>query len=508
MRRESNMTENKKLAPRGKVGISLTDLIAPDGVKNPAAQRARKNFWEYCKYKDGRFFKENRGHLREICDALQALYEGKLRAPDGSVCRRLAISEPPRHGKSYVMSLFNQWMLGRNNGVRIISVSYNEILSARFARGVRDGIDETKIDPDRHIFSDVFPATRIKDGDSSAQLWSLEGQYFNFLAAGFGGTITGVGCNVLIVDDPIKNHMEAYNQRVLDEQWEYYTNTLQSRVEEGGMIVLIMTRWSTRDLVGRATEAEPGKWHVIAKPACMDEAKQQMLCPELMTYESYASKRRVMARDIFMANYQQQPLDMEGRLYQKFTTYAPDEAPRAGAGETVRITAYVDTADTGADYLCALIAAVKDGQAYVLDVIYTDAPMEKTEPMLAKALYDAGAQECVIESNNGGRGFARNVRRILWEKYRSRRTNVIDKNQRQNKQARILTEAPFVQNNILYPEDWAAKWPEYNSAMSTYQRKGRNEHDDAPDATTGLAETMQQGAAVRKRLYSGRGRRW
>ena len=96
---------------------------------------------------DPAFFREDRPHLRELAETLQALEEGTLKAPDGSVCRRLAISEPPRHGKSYTMTLFNQWCFGRNPQDRIINVSYNELLSGRFSKGVRDGIDATKIDP-------------------------------------------------------------------------------------------------------------------------------------------------------------------------------------------------------------------------------------------------------------------------------------------------------------------------------------------------------------------------
>ena len=83
------------------------------------------------------FFREDRPHLRELAETLQALEEGTLKAPDGSVCRRLAISEPPRHGKSYTMTLFNQWCFGRNPQDRIINVSYNELLSGRFSKGVR-----------------------------------------------------------------------------------------------------------------------------------------------------------------------------------------------------------------------------------------------------------------------------------------------------------------------------------------------------------------------------------
>ena len=479
---------------------NLLAYLAGEGA--PEAQRcreARESFWAYCKLMNPAFFREERPHLRELAETLQALKEGRLEAPDGSVCRRLAISEPPRHGKSYTMTLFNQWCFGRNPRERIINVSYNEVLSGRFSKGVRDGISATRIGPGRRVFSDVFPGVRIQQGDGAAQLWSLEGSYFSFLGAGMGGTITGVGCGMLIIDDPIKNHLEANNERILEEQWAYYADTLLSRVEEGGCVVIIMTRWHTRDLVGRVLEAEPGRWRVLNHRACLDEAAGTMLCPELLSFATWKEKKRLTSPDIFEANYQNMPMDAQGRLYEGFALY--DQLPQGP------VVAYVDTADTGADYLCALAAVRAEGEGYLADVVYTDAAMETTELAVAKMLYEHGAAECYIESNNGGRGFARNVERLLWERYAWRGTAVIWVNQRQNKMARILTESAYVQRHIHMPRDWANRWPAYHQAMRSFQRKGRNAHDDAPDATTGLAEVLQRGAAMRRRFYSGKGGR-
>ncbi|MEG1515853.1 MAG: phage terminase large subunit, partial [Clostridia bacterium] len=95
----------------------------------------------------------------------------------------------------------------------------------------------------------------------------------------------------------------------------------------------------------------------------------------------------------------------------------------------------------------------------------------------------------------------------LWETFHSRRTKIIDLNQRQNKESRILTEATFVQRNILFPSDWAERWPRFFEAMVNYMRKGKNEHDDAPDTVTGLAEYIQHGAERRRKFYSGKGAR-
>lgn len=341
---------------------------------------------------------------------------------------------------------------------------------------------------------------RIKDGDAASQIWALEGSYFSFLSTGFGGTITGVGASIGVIDDPVKNHIEANNEAVLDGQWQWYRDTFLSRIEEGGIIIIIMTRWSTRDLCGRLLEAEGDDWYVLRHPTCLDEQTHEMLCSSLMSWERYDALRKLTSREIMLANYQQEPIDLQGRLYDHFTTYAPDELPQG------RVVSYTDTADTGADYLCCLIAVVHEGRGYVIDVVYTDAPMERTERQVARALYDARCTEGAIESNNGGRGFARNVRRILWEEYGWRKTQLLDHNQRQNKQARILTEAGYIEDNILFPEGWKERWSEYARAMESYQRKGKNAHDDAPDATTGLAEYIQGRPAAQEAVLQREGR--
>jgi predicted phage terminase large subunit-like protein len=470
-----------------------------------AACGAQSSFWAYCKYISPRFFREDRPHLRQLAGALQALVERRLTAPDGAVCRRMMINLPPRMGKSYTLTLFNQWMLGRNPGEKIICVSYNEILAARFARAVRDGIDTQKAAPGARVFADVFPGIRIKPGDASASLWALEGQHFSFLATGFGGTITGVGCSVGIIDDPVKNHMEAANQNALDAQFDWYNDTFFSRLEEDAIQIIVMTRWATGDLCGRLIAREPEGWHVLSMPACTDEDKKQMLCPSLLSWERWRQICRTTSRQIALANYQQQPIDVTGRMYDHFTTYDALPANPDGTGRFEKIICYTDTADTGRDYLCAVIAGALEGRLWVLDVLYTDRSMEVTEPLLADMLVKHGVGEAWIESNNGGRGFARNVERLMWTRSNWRMTRVVPRAQRSNKQARILVEAPFVMNNILLPRDWARRWGAFHSAMAQYQRTGVNRHDDAPDAMTGLAE-MMSGGAGRDHFVSGRGR--
>lgn len=470
-----------------------------------ALVEARRSFWAYCRAVNPKFFREDRPHLRRLAEALQALVEGRLPGPDGRVCRKLIVNLPPRMGKSYTLALFGQWALGRNPSERIIAVSYNERLAERFSRSVRSGIAATRVSGSGRIFRDVFPGVRLQKGDASATLWALEGQPMSFLAAGFGGTITGVGCSIGIIDDPVKNHLEALNEAALEAQFAWYNDTFFSRLEEGAVQIVVMTRWATGDLAGRLTEREPEGWHVIRLPACLDEQRHEMLCGELLSWARWRQILKTTSPEIALANYQQQPIDITGRLYDHFTTY--EELPRGPGGEAAfeKVLCYADTADTGRDYLCAVVAGQLEGRLWVIDVLYSDRGMEITEPLMADMLARNGVHEAWIESNNGGRGFARNVEALMFSRSLWRGTRVIPRAQRENKEARILVAAPTVMNNVLFPSDWARRWPEYQRAMAGYMRKGANLHDDAPDATTGLAERMNEGLMGRDHFVSGRG---
>ena len=114
--------------------------------------------------------------------------------------------------------------------------------------------------------------------------------------------------------------------------------------------------------------------------------------------------------------------------------------------------------------------------------------MEVTETGVARTLYENNVNIVDIESNNGGRGFARSVERILKEVFKSNKTKVKWFHQSKNKVARILSNSTWVMEHIYFPTNWRDKWPEYYKAMVSYQREGKNKHDDAPDATTGVAE--------------------
>lgn len=478
-------------------------------------RKAQDSLWEYNKLINPKFFKDSRPHLEIIADTLQAIFEHRiikfhgdnewrlitaeekdrleLEQVEYTACRNLAIDIPPRHGKSYNLSQFCDWVFGKDKEQKVIAVTYNETLAGRFSVNVRDGIEATKEDKRFTVFNDIFPDVHIKYGDSAKGMWSLEGQFFSYLGTGFGGTITGVGCSIGIIDDPVKNHLEAFNDDFLDAQYQWYTDTFLSRLEEDAIQIINMTRWNSRDLVGRVlSDEDGGDWYVLKMKACLNESTQEMLCPELFSWKSYLKKKTKMSLAIFMANYQQEPVDLINSLYKSFKEY--DFLPADSEGNVLleEIKSYCDTADEGNDYLCHIVYGVYNLEAFVLDIIYTDKDMSQTEIDVAASLYRNRVSWADIESNNGGRGFARSVERILKEEYNSNFTHIESFYQGANKVARIKSNATWVQDHIYYPRNWKNRWPDYYMAMKSYQAKGNNKHDDGPDATTGICEKMGQ----------------
>lgn len=459
---------------------------------------AKREFFFYCQLKAPDFYKSDRTFLVNLCNGLQEFVES-----DEEVC---IVNIPPRHGKSRTAGNLVEWCLGNDPTYKIMTGSYNETLSTMFSKNVRNSIQEKKADESKPVFSDIFPGVEIKYGDGAMNLWSLEGGYNNYLATSPTGTATGFGCNLMIIDDLIKSALEANNATVLENHWSWFTDTMLSRLEEGGKIIIIMTRWHSEDLAGRVLEwcqNSRKKYRHIKDKALLDADKHIMLCPEILSYESYKDKTSAMGEDIASANYNQEPIDLKGRLYTKFKTY--EDIPRDIGGSQLftEIKNYTDTADEGSDYLCSITYGVYNMEAYVLDVIYTQEAMEHTEGKVAKMLFDHKVNIADIESNNGGKGFARAVESILQQQFQTNKTSIKWFHQSQNKKARILSNATWVMDHIYFPKNWRDRWPDYYKDMNKYQREGKNAHDDAPDATTGIAEKISKGKVKLKTFRGG-----
>lgn len=444
---------------------------------------ARREFWEYCKLLHKDFYREDREFLKELCYKLQDFYYN-----DDEF---MIVNEPPRHGKSFTATNFVEWVLGQNPLERIMSASYSHDLSKNFSKKVRGTISTEKIG-DNIVYSDIFSETKLKFGSSEAMKWQTDkSNQINYLATSPSGSATGFGCTLMVIDDLVKNAYEANNESILEAQYEWFVNTMLSRREGKKKVLIIMTRWNSKDLAGKILEYV--EENNISYSHINFKAEQEdgtMLCPSIFDKKASDRAKQLMGEDIYEANYNQTPIDMKGCLYSNLQTYS--ELPTV-----LEVCNYTDTADEGTDYLCSINYAIcSDDKAYILDVIYTQDAMEITEPLVAGMLTKDDVNYAVIESNNGGKGFARNVERICREN-NNNHTMFKRFTQTKNKVSRILTGATGVMQNVVFPEDWKSMYPKFYKDVTQFQRLGKNKHDDCVDVLTGIYEQL------RKRTNSG-----
>ena len=432
---------------------------------------ARRHLYDFCQVLFPTFYKDERSYLKEFCESVENFINDKDK-------RFLIINMPPRHGKSLTDQCLTSWLLGRDPTCRVMTASYNEDVASVFSKNVRNTIQTEKIG-ERVVFFDMFPKTKVKYGDASAKKWTIDGQsQISYLATSPNGTATGFGCDYLICDDLIKSAEEAYNETALDNTYQWFVNTMLSRLEGQKKCIIVMTRWSSRDLAGRIMEAFPDECEIIKYHVQND--KGEMLCEDILNEKDMNLIKREMNVDIFEANYNQTPIDVKGRLYQEFK-----EWEKLPSGKIINFT---DTADTGSDFLCSINGVVFEKEFYISDLVFSDEAMEVTEPKVAELLFSGAVNVSRIESNNGGRGFARNVQRLMNERYGSNRTQIESVPQTHNKESRILASSAWVQNHIYMPPNWRTRFPEFYKQVMSYQRKGKNAHDDALDVLASIYE--------------------
>jgi predicted phage terminase large subunit-like protein len=231
-------------------------------------------------------------HHRRICAALERVERGEI--------KRLLIEAPPRHSKSELASRrFPAWYMGRHPGNQIITASYNDLLGTDIGRDVRNIVGSTDY---RNVFADVA----LAEDSAAAGRWHTN-KGGSYLATGVGGTMTGYGAHLAIIDDPIKNREESDSERHRDNVWHWYTSTLYTRLMPGGAIVLMMTRWHEDDLAARVQASE--HWEIVHLPAITvdDFGAEHALWPEWYPLERLHETRKVLPPRDWQALYQQEP---------------------------------------------------------------------------------------------------------------------------------------------------------------------------------------------------------
>lgn len=246
-------------------------------------------------------------HHKVMAKKFQEIAEGKL--------KRLIINMPPRHTKSEFASyLLPSWFLGKYPGKKIIQCSNTAELAVGFGRKVRNLVGSEQ-------YAKIFPNVSLRADSKAAGRWSTShsGEYF---AIGVGGTVTGKGADLLIIDDPHSEQeakLAMSNSEVFDSVYEWYTSGPRQRLQPGGTIVVVMTRWSKRDLTGRILQSmidrDGEKWEVIDFPAILPSGN--LLWPEFWSYEEINALREELPVSKWNAQYQQQPTSEEGALVKR-----------------------------------------------------------------------------------------------------------------------------------------------------------------------------------------------
>ena len=461
-------------------------------------------------------------HHKKMFDALQDVVDGN--------CRRLIINIAPRYGKTeLVIKSFISWCFALNPKCRFLHLSYSDILVNDNSETIRNIMQED-------LYKALFPKSALASEKGSAKRWktreggelyavSTQGQVTGFGAGnvdidvmdggndiftfddhtnevlGLIGATTNIFQGAIVIDDPIKPE-DAESDIVRERINMRFENTIRNRTNSRNTpIIIIMQRLHEHDLCGYLQEIEPEEWRVLSLPVIQADAEtgeEYALWPMKHTLEELY-KMRAINPLVFDTQYMQDPTPKEGLMYDSFRTYRREELP-TGTRALQRWN-YTDTADTGADDLCSICFINTPEYVYVTDVLFTDAPMEVTEPKQAELLTRNQTVDCLVESNNGGRGYSRNVKKILRTEHRNFRCVVRTFTQTENKKTRIYTASAQVQNDILFPEGWEKKWPKFYQALMSYRKdnKKRNQHDDAPDCLTGVWE-MHSKKGGRKKI--------
>ena len=433
-----------------------------------------------------------------------AYYKVLTRFAMGEI-KKLMITMPPQHGKSEgATRRLPAFVLGQDPDKRIAIVSYNAIKARKFNRELQRIMDDDR-------YYELFPQTllagqasyqeqgrRSRNYARNADECEIVGCQGSFKTIGVGGSLTGEPVDMLIMDDLYKDASSAWSPVIRQNVADWYDTVASTRLHNDSQQLLVFTRWHMEDLAGRLLEQEgvydpienPQGWLLVSFPAIQNRppseqdprAEGEPLWPERHSLEKLLEIKG-RSPTVFESLYQQNPQPSQGLMYEEFTCYT-DLPSRSYS------VAYIDAADSGADYLCALFYKEAEDGNYITDVLYTKDPMEVTETTLTYMLQQHQVERCHIESNNGGNLFVSNLQQRSWDTG-NRLTRFNPFHQNQNKTARIFAASASVQKLIKMPLDWKKRFPKFARDLTGYLRVGTNAHDDAPDALTGSIECRQ-----------------
>lgn len=426
-----------------------------------------------------------------IHGAHHALMATKFEEIANGKIKRLIINMPPRHTKSEFASyLLPAWFLGRFPHKKIIQCSNTGDLAVGFGRKVRNLVDS-------EIYTKVFPNVALRADSKAAGRWNTNknGEYF---AIGVGGTVTGKGADLLIIDDPHSEQeaaLAATDPSVFDKVYEWYTSGPRQRLQPGGSIIVVMTRWAKRDLTGKIVQAmidrDGDEWEIISLPAIKKNEKP--LWPEFWSYDELNKLRIELPLSKWQAQYQQDPTSEEGALVKREWWKVWEEARPPKCHYLIQSWDTAFTKNERSDYS----ACTTWGVFYLNEderdpnIILLDAMKERMEfPTLKQRAYDMYKEwepdSFIVEAKASGAPLIFELRKmgIPVQEFTPTRGN--DKISRVNSVSDL-----FASGKVWAPRKrWAEEVVEELAAFPN------SDHDDLVDSTTQALLRFRRGGFI------------
>ena len=438
-----------------------------------------------------RFYAPRKHYLRPMVQGFQDVLDGKLRL--------LTISMPKRAGKSQTGINFVNMISGKFPDRSTLMEGTGDDLVKSFYNGCLEYLTV----PNEYLFYDVFPDARLVQTNADTKTANLKSKsrFPTIMCRSIDARQVGLSeaTNVLYLDDCVEGREEAKNRQRLDDKWEVISGDIMGRAIEGTPMVFTGTRYSLYDPIGRVQEhaqREGWAWRAIEIPALdlvTDESnyEYEREGKKVFTTAYFREQRELLSAEQFESEFQQQPFEAKGLLFNKDELNYFFELPKDRDPDT--IIAVGDTAESGSDSTSMPVAMIYGNAVYIVDVVFDDSPAEVTKPECAKCLIDNKVASAVFESNNAGQYYARDVDQIIRERGYS--VGIRTKRTISNKQTRIEFASDNIKKNFYFkhPSTYkrGSQYWNFMKEVTTYTRSGKVPHDDAPDSLSLLENEIR-----------------
>lgn len=438
-----------------------------------------------------RFYAPRKHYLRPMVQGFQDVLDGKLRL--------LTISMPKRAGKSQTGINFVNMLSGKFPDRSTLMEGTGDDLVKSFYNGCLEYLTV----PNEYLFYDVFPDARLVQTNADTKTVNLKSKsrFPTIMCRSIDARQVGLSeaTNVLYLDDCVEGREEAKNRQRLDDKWEVISGDIMGRAIEGTPMVFTGTRYSLYDPIGRVQEhaqREGWAWRAIEIPALdlvTDESnyEYEREGKKVFTTAYFREQRELLSAEQFESEFQQQPFEAKGLLFNKDELNYFFELPKDRDPDT--IIAVGDTAESGSDSTSMPVAMIYGNAVYIVDVVFDDSPAEVTKPECAKCLIENKVASAVFESNNAGQYYARDVDQIIRDRGYS--VGIRTKRTISNKQTRIEFASDNIKKNFYFkhPSTYkrGSQYWNFMKEVTTYTRSGKVPHDDAPDSLSLLENEIR-----------------